>query len=63
MKDKLNRHKLESHNSIELKQCPYCYRKYFQNAGLNIHIDVNHDKQGGEKKYFCENCDKSFIFP
>jgi len=60
---KLNRHKLENHNSIELKQCPYCYRKYRQNAGLHIHIDVKQNKQGGEKKYLCENCDKSFIFP
>ena len=60
---KLNRHKWENHNSIELKKCPYCYRKYRQNAGLHIHIDAKHEKQGGEKKYLCENCDKSFIFP
>ena len=36
---------------------------YLQNADLHIHINVKHDKQGGEKKYFYENCHKSFMFP
>ena len=50
------KHRLEKH-----KQCPYCAYHAFGSDKILIHIDGKHPDEG-EKKYFCDECKKSFIY-
>ena len=49
--------------SEKTKQCPYCEHKTRRNLTLHKHIDRKHGDLGGEKKFPCEICGKSFIYP
>ena len=58
--DALKGHKLEHQDGI-FKCCMYCkYTNKHWNL-LKIHLDRKHP-QHGEKKYSCDECEKSFIF-
>ena len=58
-KEYLLRHVKRVHNKSY--ECQYCGQRYGVRENLEIHIDVKHPERE-EKKYFCESCEKSFIF-
>ena len=54
----LTRHNRKNHDS---GACHHCGHKNGTLTNLKVHIDNNHPDHG-EKKYFCQQCDKGFIF-
>ena len=54
----LTAHNRQKHES---GRCHHCNHKTGSLSNLKIHIDTNHPEHG-EKKFFCEQCDKGFIF-
>ena len=46
---------------LKLKCCPHCNYKNNDWANVKRHIEFNHPEHY-EKKYFCDECDKSCIF-
>ena len=58
----LDLHNSATHqNEIGLNCCHLCNLKVNTIDALKSHIDAKHPEHD-EKKYFCKNCDKSFIF-
>ena len=49
-------HRIDTH-----KQCPYCSYKSPSGDKLNIHID-NHHPETAERQFFCDKCNKGFIY-
>ena len=57
----LQSHISEKHESGGEKICLYCHHTTSAMHNLKFHIESNHPKHA-EKKFFCNFCDKGFIF-
>ena len=55
--------KEQHHGNLEKQEvlCPYCEHKGPSLHKVKIHIDSKHQEHG-EKNYFCDECNKGFIF-
>ena len=58
---KLQVHKHAKHEVDKHKKCPHCDFKSPYNQKVKRHIDRQHPELG-EKKFFCEQCGKGFIY-
>lgn len=59
-KQKLKDHIRQKHEIEKHKKCPYCNWRTPQSQKIPVHID-HHHPETGEKKFFCNKCDKGFI--
>ena len=60
-KKELNDHISQKHQNGKLKCCPHCDFKRATLDKIRYHIDKKHPNHG-DKKYFCDICNKGFIF-